>query len=117
MSNEEHDNLQMPKSRYLEAKKATAKNQMTHAFDEYKALLRDKVHPDNQTAAYNKRVAVTLQRLLTAADELDSVVPGEGIFGLIVLCLRTNLKLKDQNVELESEVEKLKREINKLKKR
>ena len=57
-----------------------------------------------------------LNRLLIAADELDEVNPGEGIFGLIVLSLRSSLKLKDENVKLQVEVRELKREIGRLKK-
>lgn len=103
--------LKMPSSRYLEKKKLDAKTKITLAFDEYKALLADKTHPDNHTPAYNQRVAKTLQRLLTAADELDSVAPGEGIFGLVVLSLRTGLKLKDQNIKLEKEIKTLRLEM------
>jgi hypothetical protein len=53
---------------------------------------------------------------LIAADELDGVNPGEGIFGLIVLALRSCLKLRDDNVVLEVEVQELRREISRLKK-
>lgn len=102
------ESLNMPKSKYIEAKKAESSKKISDAFEEYKALLRDTTHPDNQTLSYDKRVASTLQRLLTAADELDSVSPGEGIFGLIVLSLRSILKLKDDNVKLQSEIKDLK---------
>jgi hypothetical protein len=110
------DDLKMPSPRYLEKKKNEAKNRISVVFDEYKELLRDKTHPDNQTPAYQTKVKKTLQRLLTAADELDSVSPGEGIFGLVVLSLRSNLTLKDENTKLEKEIKDLQRKIRRLEK-
>ena len=103
-------------NKYMDSKKGKAQNKIENAFDDFKRLLGDKTHPDNQTPAYHKNVVTTLQRLLIAADEMDGVNPGEGIFGLIVLSLRSCLKLRDSNIELEVEVKELKREINKLKK-
>ena len=52
-------------------------------FGEYKKLLADKTHPENQTAAYNKNVISTLNRLMVAADNLDTQNPGEGICVLV----------------------------------
>lgn len=111
------ETFDMPNNRYVERKKQEAKGRMSSIFDEYKELLRDKTHPDNQTPAYNKRLKVTINRLLSAADELDTANPGEGIFGLIVLSLMSTLKVKDRTVELEAEIKELKKEINRLKKR
>lgn len=115
MSNNEDFNI--PNSRYVEKRKQEAKGRMGGIFDEYKELLRDKTHPKNQTAAYSQKLKTTINRLLSSADELDSVNPGEGIFGLIVLSLMSILKNKDRIVELEVEIRELKREISKLKKR
>jgi len=114
---EEFENLRMPQSSYMEKKNVDARSGISKAFDEYKALLKDHTHPDNQTPAYNQRVVKTLQRLLTSAEELDSVSPGEGIFGLMVLALRTGLKLKDENVKLQKEVRDLRIEVRRLSKR
>lgn len=109
--------VNLPKNnKYVESKKRDSKNRIEQVFDEYKGLLRDKTHPDNQTAAYNNNVISVLNRLLVAADELDSVNPGEGIFGLIILCLRTNLKLKDDNTVLEVRMRELELELKRLKK-
>ena len=47
---------------------------------------------------------------------MDSENPGEGIFGLIVLSLRSNLKLRDEIVKMNVEVRDLKMEIKRLKK-
>ena len=111
------DDIKMPQNnRYLDSKANAAKKTIENAFDDFKNLLSDKTHPDNQTGAYKNNVVSILNRLLTAADELDSVNPGEGIFGLIVLCLRTNLKLKDDMVRLEVKNRELKREIERLRK-
>ena len=53
---------------------------------------------------------------MVAADELDDVNPGEGIFGLIILSLRSTLKVKDHIVDLEVRVRDLEREVSRLKK-
>jgi hypothetical protein len=106
-----------PSPKYLEAKKAKAKGKITDAFSDYKSLLSDKTHPDNQTDAYHNNVISILNRLLTSADDLDDINPGEGIFGLIILSLRSSLRLKDEIVKLEVENRSMRIEIEKLKKR
>jgi len=103
-------------NRYLKSKKAEAQSSVEGAFNDFKKLLADKTHPDNQTPGYHNNVVSILNRLLVAADELDEINPGEGIFGLIVLSLRSTLKLKDDLVIMEVEARELKREIGRLKK-
>ena len=106
-------------SKYLKSKRdgaVTAKSKVEAAFNDYKVLLADKTHPDNHTDVYNKNIMSVLNRLLVSADELDSENPGEGIFGLIVLGLRANLKLKDELVRAEVEISKLKKDVGRLKK-
>jgi len=109
--------ITVPKNtKYMDSKKGEAQSNVENAFNDFKKLLSDKTHVDNQTPAYHNNVVSILNRLLVAADELDGVNPGEGIFGLIVLALRSCLKLKDDNTALEVEVRELKREIGRLKK-
>jgi len=103
-------------TKYIDAKKVKAQSDVEKAFNDFKQLLADKTHPDNQTPAYHNNVVSVLNRLLVAADELDGVNPGEGIFGLIILALRSSLKLSDENVKLEVEIRELRRELNRLKK-
>ena len=111
------DDVKVPKNtKYMDSKKNEVQSNIENAFNDYKKLLADKIHPDNQTPAYHNNVVSILNRLLVAADELDGVNPGEGIFGLIVLALRSSLKLKDDNVKLEVEIRALNREINRIKK-
>jgi hypothetical protein len=110
------EEIKNPGTRYLDAKKAGVKKVAESAINDFKGLLSDKTHPDNQTTSYQNNVVSILNRLLVAADELDSANPGEGIFGLIVLGLRSVLKIKDDNVRLEVEILNLKREIERLKK-
>jgi hypothetical protein len=110
------DELSMPQNRYIEAKKQEAKGHFSTTFDEYKELLKDRTHPDNHTQVYNTRIQKTLQRLLSAADSMDALTPGEGIFGLIVLCLRSILRIKDENIRLEVKLRELEKEIDRLKK-
>ena len=111
------DEVKVPtNNKYMDSKTNTAKKKVENAFDDFKALLGDKTHPDNQTAAYHNNVISILNRLLVAADELDSINPGEGIFGLIVLSLRSNLKLKDENVKLEVKLRDVKIALDKMKK-
>jgi hypothetical protein len=112
----DNESLDMPTNRYIEAKKTEAKSHLSTVFDEYKMLLKDRTHPDNQNAIYNKRVQKTLQRLLSAADSMDAHTPGEGIFGLIVLSLRCTLRIKDENVRLEHKLMEMEKEITRLKK-
>lgn len=85
--------------------------------DEYKTLLKDKTHPNNRTAAYDKNAVAIFNRLMVAADELDADNPGAGVFGLIILALRANLSLKDKNLELEVQVKELEKRIHRLEKR
>lgn len=108
--------FQIPKTQYIEAKKEEAKSQISIVFDEYKALLRDKTHPDNQTNMYDTKVKKTIQRLLNAADKMDSINPGEGIFGLIILSLTSILKLKNENIKLEVKILELEKRIRKMEK-
>ena len=109
--------VRVPKNtKYMDSKKTEAQSKIENAFNDFKKLLADKTHPDNQTPAYHNNVVSTLNRLLVSADELDGVNPGEGIFGLIVLSLRSCLKLRDDNTSLEVEIRELRREINRLKK-
>jgi len=111
------DNIRAPQNnRYMDAKKNQAKQNAESAMAEFKKILTDKTHPDNQTPAYQNNVVHVLNRLLISADELDSQNPGEGIFGLIILSIRSVLKLKDDNIKLEVEVNNLKKEIERLKK-
>ncbi len=109
--------IKVPKNtRYMDSKKNAAQNNIENAFNDFKSLLSNKTHPDNQTPAYHNNVVSILNRLLVAADEMDGVNPGEGIFGLIVLSLRTSLKLHDDNIRLEVEIQNLKKEIGRLRK-
>ncbi len=111
------ENIKVPSgSKYLEQKTTDAKQRVGVTFEEYKTLLSDRTHPDNQTSAYKNNIISTLNRLLTAADRLDDEKPGEGIFGLIVLSLRSILKVKDENVKLEVKIRELEKQIKKLEK-
>lgn len=110
------DEIEIPKnSSYLDSKKQEAKTRFSAVIEEYKKILGDKTHPDNQTPAYHNNVRSILTRLLTCADELDKVVPGEGIFGLVILSLRSSLKMRDELVKNEVKLRELDRELKKLK--
>jgi len=87
------------------------------AVDEYKSVLKDKVHPKNRTAAYDENLKSVLNRLMDAADTLDNENPGAGVFGLIILALRTSMALKDKNIELEVRVRDLERSIKRMEKK
>lgn len=110
------DDIEVPKnSSYMDSKRQEAKTRFAGVIEEFKKLLSDKTHPDNQTAAYHNNIKSILTRMLTTADELDKVVPGEGIFGLIILSLRSSLKMKDELIKTEVKIRELEREIKKLK--
>ena len=111
------DKINVPNNnRYVNSKKKDAQRKGENDFSDYKKILEDKTHPDNQTEAYKNNVISTLNRLLVAADEMDSENPGEGIFGLIVLSLRSNLKLRDEIIKTNVEIRDLKLEISRMKK-
>ena len=57
----------------MDAKKGSSQNSIESAFNDFKKLLADKTHPDNQTEAYKANVISILNRLLVAADDLDSI--------------------------------------------
>lgn len=107
--------MKVPSSQYLSQKKAAA-NKAEDVFEEYKSLLADKTHPDNQSEGYKRNVIDVLNRLLVCADDMDTQSPGQGIFSLIVLSLRSSLKLKDEIIKLELDNKRLRREIENLKK-
>lgn len=110
------DDIEVPKnSSYMDSKRQEAKTRFAGVIEEFKKLLSDKTHPDNQTAAYHNNIKSILTRMLTTADELDKVVPGEGIFGLIILSLRSSLKMKDELIKTEVKIRELEREMKKLK--
>jgi hypothetical protein len=110
------DEIEIPKnSSYLDSKKQDAKIRFSGVIEEYKKLLGDKTHPDNQTQSYHNNVKSILTRLLTTADELDKVVAGEGIFGLIILSLRSSLKMRDELIKNEVKIREIERELKKLK--
>lgn len=110
------DEVEIPKnSAYLDSRKQDTKTRFSGVLEEFKKLLADKTHPDNQTQAYHNNVKSILTRMLTTADELDKLVPGEGIFGLIILSLRSSLRLKDDLIKAEVRIRELEREIKKTK--
>ena len=113
---EMNDDIDIPKnSSYMDSKKQEAKSRFAGVIEEFKKLLADKTHSDNQTTSYHNNVKSILTRMLTTADDLDKVVPGEGIFGLIILSLRSSLKMKDELVKTEVKIRELERELKKLK--
>ena len=69
--------MKIPNSNYIKSKRE-AKSKAESIFEEYKSLLSDKTHPDNQTEAFKKNVVSVLNRLLVCADEMDDQNPGEG---------------------------------------
>ena len=97
------------RNRHTTEKPETPLSKYEKAVEEYKSLLEDKVHPENRTASYNKNAMAIFNRLMVAADELDSQDPGAGVFGLIILALRASLALKDKNLELEVKIRDLER--------
>lgn len=109
-------NIKYPNNDYLN-RQASIRGSLEKAMNRFKSLIKDKVHESNQTKSYSDSVVDTLNRLLAEANSLDQVSPGEGIFSLIVLCLRTNLKLKDMIIDLEVKVRDLELEVKRLKKK
>lgn len=111
-----NDDVEIPSSSsFLDSKKQEVRIKFTSSLEEFKKILADKTHPDNQTAAYHNNVKSILSRLLSTADSLDKVFPGEGLFGLIVMSFRSSLKIKDEMIKMEVRIRDLELEIKKLK--
>jgi len=111
-----NDDIELPKgSSYLEDKKEEARKRFTQSLEDFKKLLLDKTHPDNQTQAYHNNVKSILSRMLSTGDSLDKVYPGEGLFGMIAMSFRSNLKLKDELVKMEVKIRNLEIELKKIK--
>jgi hypothetical protein len=106
-------NIEYPKNDYLR-KQSLVRNSLEVAMNGFKDLIKDKIHPKNKSKAYEDNTIDILNRLLVEANDLDRTNPGEGIFSLIVLCLRTNLKLRDLMVEQEHKIKELEIRIKKI---
>ena len=102
--------VKIPHSNYLN-RNGNPRSKTESAISEFKKLLDDKTHIENQTEGYKKNVVSILNNLLVSANDLDNMNPGEGIFSLIVLSLRASLKLRDRCNSLEVENRKLKIEM------
>lgn len=101
------DNEVRNKSAYMESKKIRdAQNDLIRAIDEYKLILKDSVHPENQNAAYKQVEQSALDKMIRGASDLDSLAdqPGAGIFGLISLLFRSNLYLKNEIIKIRKEL-------------
>lgn len=96
---------------YLNDKKNQAREQYEKVIEEFKAILKDKTVPENQTNAYKQNIITTLNRLMAVADEMDAHEPGQGVFGLIILAFRAVLSMKDYSAELEVRIRELEREV------
>ena len=83
------------------------------AVKDYNSLIEDKTHKDNQTDAYENNIKHILNSLLIGANELEDKNPGEGIYTLLVLSLRTNLALKDKIIDLECQLRDVKIKLKK----
>lgn len=110
------DDFRLPESSsYMNSRKEDVRKKFVECLEDFKKLLADKTHPDNQTNAYHSNVKSVLTRMLSSADSLDKIFPGEGIFGLIAMNFRSNLKLKDQIILMEVRIRELENEVRKSK--
>lgn len=107
--------INYPNNDYL-SRQGKVRSSLELVMNRFKDLIKDKTHEKNQTKAYNDNVVDILNRLLVEANDLDKTNPGEGIFSLIVLCLRTNLKLKDMIVEQEVKIKELELKLKRYRK-
>tara|TARA_B100000579_G_scaffold436737_2_gene463646 strand:- start:569 stop:907 length:339 start_codon:yes stop_codon:yes gene_type:complete len=105
--------IKYPSSNFLKRGHKRAMSKSETAIKEYNSLMEDKTHKSNQTPAYEKNVKHVLNLLLQGADELESENPGEGIYTLIILSLRNNIRLKDKIVDLEQKIKDLNIKIKK----
>jgi hypothetical protein len=112
------DEVQIPQnSSYMDAKRQEVQRRFSTVLDEFKKLLGDKTHPDNQTAAYHKNIQGILGRMLSTAEEVDQQTPGGGLWALFAVSLRSHLRLKDELTKQEVRIRDMEREIKQLKQR
>lgn len=107
-------------SNYLRNKKVQdAQNDLIRAIDEYKAVLKDSIHPDNQNAAYKKRELSSIDKMIKRASDLDMAMdePGAGIFSLISLLLSANLYLKNEIIKTRKQLKDYEIKLMKLESR
>jgi hypothetical protein len=104
------------KKSYLETKKQKNTDKIQDTYEEFKKILNDKTLPENQSLAQKEHVTKIITRMLIDAEELDNTDPGNGIFSLIAVSLKSVLKVKDQCSKLESELREVKAELRRLKK-
>ena len=105
--------INYPKTDFLKRghkKKLTTAEQSVKDFN---SLIQDKTHKDNQTQAYENNIKHILNSLLVGANDLENDNPGEGIYSLIVLALKTNLELKNKIIDLEKKLKDLNIKIKK----
>lgn len=112
------DEVQIPQnSSYLDAKRQEVQRRFSTVLDEFKKLLGDKTHPENQTASYHKNIQGILGRMLSVADEADQQTPGSGLWALLAVSLRSHLRMKDELVKQEVRIREMELEIKRLKQR
>ena len=99
--------INYPKTDFLNRNQKKKLSTAEQSVKDFNTLIQDKTHKDNQTDAYNNNVRYILNSLLVGANELENKNPGEGIYSLIILALRTNLELKNKIVDLEKKVRDL----------
>lgn len=106
--------VNLPDNDY-KSRQSNAVGRLEGAMSGFKDLIKDKLHPENQSKAYKDNVSSILTHLLSEANELDMNSPGKGFFSLIVLCLRTDLELKDMIIKQDVRIKDLERDIRRLK--
>ena len=109
-------NINIPQGNMFRQRKSN-RQKTEEAISEFKKILDDKTLESNKTDGYKNNVITALNNLLVSANDLDSENPGEGVFSLIVLSLRSSLKLKDRINELEYENKQLKLKIKSISKK
>lgn len=92
-----------------------AKRQFEKLMIQFNQFLQDKILPENKSNGQMGAESDFVMRLLMAANELDSVNPPEGTFGLITLLIREGFVMRDNKNRLEYDLKVLKQELNKLK--
>jgi hypothetical protein len=105
--------INYPNNDYLN-RQNKVRSSLEVAMGRFKDLIKDKIHPSNKTKTYDDTTVDILNNLLVEANELDKINSGEGIFSLIVLSLRTNLKLRDMIIEQEVKIKELELKLKRI---
>ena len=103
-------------SRFNNRREKSPSQRFEEIMHEVKDLFNDKTHPDNRTVNYKKVKTDTLNRILTAANDMDEESEASGTYAMFVMMNGLLFALKDKVLEQDVEIKRLKAVIERYEK-